>query len=87
MSELSLFTQSSVIVSAGYFILVEYCSLYNKQNNAWMFENTRSNSRVEMIFPTLPTLTREISCSTLKKTPGFPRTHVLFSIYQLFRNI
>jgi hypothetical protein len=76
------FVVKRIIATDVLLFFTEFC-LYNKQKNTWVLGNTRFISRVEHdISHSFAALTREISCSTLEINLVFPRTHVLFSIYQ-----
>ena len=79
--------QQLPIIASGHNFLYWWktCSLYNKQKNTWVLGNTRFISRVEHdISHSFAALTPEISCSTLEINLVFPRTHVLFSMYDVY---
>ena len=54
--------------------------LYNKQNNTWMFGNTKLFLVLNRISHSFALLTREIFWSTLEINFIFPHIHVLFFI-------
>ena len=68
----------------GYFILLEKTVVYIINRVIHMcWEIPDLFLVLNMISNSFAALTREISCSTLEINLVFPRTHVLFSVFQM----